>query len=132
MGKSKRKQITKKNKTTKNKKPLKNCERFCEKDYRPEMNKIWKRNLETVNEKYKKPSKSEKKWNLKDCKRRFWDETCKGFTYFGEKQRSIDEFARERKNGFHKKYKKDQVEMLKKRGALSACFYDSDYNAFHK
>ena len=129
MGKSKRKQITKKNKTTKNKTPLKNCERFCEKDYRPQLDKLWKPALKKANI---KPSKRDKIANIKSCKRFFCNKECKeGFTFFGEKQRSID-FYKDIKNGFHKKYKNDQVEMLKKRGALSACNYDGDYNPFHK
>ena len=86
MGKSILKKITKKNKTTKNKPPLKNCESFCEKDYRPQLNKLWKRTLKKGNIHYKKPSKRDKIANLKSCKRFFCNEECKeGFTFFGEK-----------------------------------------------
>lgn len=84
MVKSKKKQTIRKrqlrtNKNIKNKPPKTNCNRFCEKDYLPEMNEVLIRSAKKWSIPYEKPSKDNIRRIIKTCKKTFCNEKCEGY-----------------------------------------------------
>lgn len=122
---------------------MKKCHNFCEKDYLFEMRK---------NNKPTTSWKNKAKWQGIDtgfCRKNFCNEGCK--EGFGSKSSNLKahfqkNFSKKLYNGFVDTYSAKEVDMLKKRGALSGCVkpinhYDSavqnaiptiPYNIFHK
>jgi len=120
---------SKKNKTLKN--TNNNCDNFCKNDYLIQINNMIKKSSKKFNIPYQPPSKKEKQYSLKVCKKTFCNEKCKGYDFFGntEKQKH---FLKNIKNGFQKSYDNNKVEMYKKKGAVSACVDVIDYDINHK
>ena len=52
----------------------------------------------------------------------YCDDTCNGFTFNGNKQEETN-FKNKIKDGFNKIYTTDEIDHLKKQGALSGCKY---------
>ena len=119
------------NKTIKNKQILNKCEDFCKNDYMVEMKKVFKNSSKKNNIPYISPTKQEDEFYYNTCKKTFCNEKCDGYDFFGDKQKQID-FKKKIKNGFQDTYSTNQIEMLKKRGALSGCVNIIDYDVFHK
>ena len=100
----------------------KKCKTFCV-NYEKEMSKIAK----NIRQKKKlpllqKPSKAMMLKTLKKCKKRYCNPQCLGYDddfNFGWNPKKL-------KNGFQTKLSKKQREILKKKGALSACTEDFD------
>lgn len=143
MNKSKRRKILKKlyskvknrinkiNKTIKNKPSLKKCEQFCKNDYIVEMNKVFKKSAEKYNLPYTPPTKEEQNFAFNTCKKTFCNEKCEGYDLLGKNFEL--ELKKNLNNGFKNTYSKKQIEMLKKKGALSGCVdVTGIYNVFHK
>jgi len=117
--------ISKLNKTIKNKPSIKKCEQFCKNDYQPETTK-WLKNLSKKWKiPYVSPTKKHLKYKLDLCKKAFCNEKCIGYS-------KIDNLEKNIVNGFQKSYGKKKIEMLKKKGALSGCIDENNYNVFHK
>ena len=135
MKKSKTKNTKIKNKTLKNTKTktkTKNtCDNFCKNDYLNQINKKIKESSKKYNTRYKQPSKKEKQYSLKVCKKTYCNEKCYGYDFFGDKNRE-KQFLKNIKNGFQKSYDNNKIEMFKKKGALSACVDVIDYDINHK
>jgi hypothetical protein len=110
--------IKKLNKTVNNK-SLQKCENFCKKDYMVEMDKVYTNNAKKYNIAYK-PTKKDKEFMYNTCKKTFCNKKCDGYT--------IQNFKRNIKNGFQKTYKKNNIQKLKEKGALSGCVDIVDYN----
>ena len=119
-----------KTKKIKNKKSKKNCKHFCKKDYMIEMNKVFKKNYEKNNIPYQPPTEKENKLMYKSCKKSFCNKSCDGFDFFGDVAQQ-KQFKKKIKNGFHDRYSNNEIQMLKKKGALSGCVDNQDYNVFH-
>jgi hypothetical protein len=125
------KSTSKKDKSTSRKK----CTHFCKNDYAAE---LYKQN----------PSDYETKTRQRSidnqlCRRSFCDEDCKGPAYKFHDNTLFQTLFRNRlKNGFLDTFTKKEVEMLKKRGALSGCINlmktntplqpNNKYDIFHK
>jgi len=125
------KSTSKKDKSTSRKK----CTHFCKNDYAAE---LYKQN----------PSDYETKTRQRSidnqlCRRSFCDEDCKGPAYKFHDNTLFQTLFRNRlKNGFLDTFTKKEVEMLKKRGALSGCVMPINhdiriknaqgYDIFHK
>lgn len=119
-----------KRKTIKNKNKNKSCEDFCKNDYMVEMKKVMKKSSEKYNIPYISPTKEDDEFTFKTCKKNFCNEKCEGFDFMGNQQQQAN-FKKKIKNGFQKSYSPKEVEMLKKRGALSGCIHITDYDTFH-
>ena len=120
---------------------MKKCHNFCEKDYLVEMRK---------NNKPTNSWKTKAQWqgiDTKLCRRNFCNEGCKeGFGSYLQSANFQKNFSKKLYYGFVDSYSAKEVDMLKKRGALSGCVkpinhYDSavqnaiptiPYNIFHK
>lgn len=106
---------------TKDKTKLIKCEAFIKKE------------VECIEKKYNKMAKQ---YNLKPYpypkkefdmfynlfKLSYCDDTCNGFTFNGNKQEETN-FKNKIKDGFNKIYTTDEIDNLKKQGALSGCKY---------
>jgi hypothetical protein len=125
------KKINKTAKHAKNKSSLKKCEKFCKDDNMVEMEKIFKKSAEKYNIPYESPTKQEEEFSYNTCKKTFCNKKCEGYDFYGDKKKQLN-FKKQIINGFQKSYTKNEVEMLKKRGAMSGCVYISDYDIFHK
>lgn len=114
--------ISKLNKTIKNKSSIKKCEQFCKNDYQPETTK-W---LKNISKKWKipyvSPTKKHLKYKLDLCKKAFCNEKCIGYG-------KIDNPP---KNAFRESYGKKKIDILKKKGALSGCIDENNYDVLHK
>jgi len=121
-----------KNKTEKKKhrKTKKKCKRFCKKDYLPEINKRAKQVSEKQNIPYQPPTDKEKKLYYKGCKKSFCNRKCKGYDFFGNKERQ-KEFQANIKDGFENTFSEEQIKILKKKGALSGSLNIPDYDVLH-
>jgi hypothetical protein len=128
---------------------MKKCHNFCEKDYLFEMRKNNKPPSKASNI---ISFKNKAKWQGIDtglCRKNFCNEGCKeGFDSKSTNQQAHFQknFSKKLYNGFVDTYSAKEVDMLKKRGALSGCVkpinhYDSavqnalptiPYNIFHK
>ena len=118
-------------KTIKNKENYKSCETFCRKDYLPELNKAYKRSAERMNVPYVPPTKEDEEFAYNVCKKTFCNDKCQGYDFFGNEKQELD-FKKKIKDGFKKEYTQRQIDLLKKKGALSGCVYVVDYDVFHK
>jgi hypothetical protein len=115
-----RKTQKKSTQSTKSKKP---CDQFCKNDYVVEMDKKYdKFDSDTA--------ESSKNIIYSTCKKVFCNKTCKGYNEY--KGKELAKFQSKIKNGFHTNYKKNRINALKQRGAVSACRNIVDYNVFHK
>ena len=104
---------------TKDKTKLIKCEAFMKKE------------VECIEKKYNKMAKQ---FNLKPYPKKqfdviynlsklsYCDDTCNGFTFNGNKQEETN-FKNKIKDGFNKIYTTDEIDHLKKQGALSGCKY---------
>jgi hypothetical protein len=104
---------------TKDKTKLIKCEAFMKKE------------VECIEKKYNKMAKQ---FNLKPYPKKqfdviynlsklsYCDDTCNGFTFNGNKQEETN-FKNKIKDGFNKIYTTDEIDNLKKQGALSGCKY---------
>jgi len=131
-------------------KTMKKCDNFCKNDYLPEIYKKIPANLKSFANKNKTLVKKLEKLDFGLCKRDFCNEGCtEGFDFefvFGDKEKHKKEFkknfSKKLYNGFVDSYSAEEVEMLKKRGALSGCVMPihhnslvkntQGYNVFHK
>ena len=102
-----------------NKLKLKKCENFCKNYYMIEMDKVFKKIYKKYHVVYKLPTKEEKDFAYNNCKKIFCNKKCDGYDFYGNKEKQ-NKFKNEIEDGFQKSYSKDKVEMLKKRGAISA------------
>ena len=104
---------------TKDKTKLIKCEAFMKKE------------VECIEKKYNKMAKQ---FNLKPYPKKqfdviynlsklsYCDDTCNGFTFNGNKQEETN-FKNKIKDGFNTIYTTDEIDHLKKQGALSGCKY---------
>ena len=116
-------------------KTMKKCHNFCKNDYLPEK---YKKNPVTVNnfksekdkKNFEKIRKSLEESLERLCKQNFCNEGCaEGFDFnlvsgtVKENLQKIfkEKFSKQLYNGFVDSYSAKEVEMLKKRGALSGC-----------
>jgi hypothetical protein len=135
-------------------KTMKKCHNFCKNDYLPEQYKNIPTNLKTIMNKSKIAGIDKKKLEEMDerlCRKDFCNEGCaEGFDFgllFGKvKENEIkkfkERFSKKLYNGFVDSYSPEEVEMLKKRGALSGCVMPINhiiriknaqgYDIFHK
>jgi hypothetical protein len=108
--------ITKTTKTTKTKtksSTMKRCEDFCKNDYKQHIIKHREKNQKKYNYVYSATNKKDE-FGYATCKKSYCNEKCEGLDFFDDNKKNI-------KNGFIDTFSKKQVEMLKKRGALSGC-----------
>lgn len=129
---------------------MKKCHNFCEKDYLVEMRKNNKPPSKASNS---ISHKTKEKFHAIDtglCRKNFCNEGCKeGFDFFGitqQQEKFKKDFSKKLYYGFVDSYSAKEVDMLKKRGALSGCIkpinhYEQavqnalptiPYNIFHK
>ena len=106
------KKTTKSTKTTNNS-TMKRCEDFCKNDYKDHIVKHREKNQKKYNYVYSATNKADQ-FGYATCKKSYCNKKCEGLETFDDNQKNI-------KNGFINTFSKKQVEMLKKRGALSGC-----------
>lgn len=132
---------------------MKKCHNFCKNDWMVEQYKNVPAKLKTFMNKSKIvgiPKKELEEMDFRLCKKNFCNESCKeGFDFFGiteQQEKFKKNFSKKLYNGFVDTYSAKEVDMLKKRGALSGCIkpinhYDvigknkvpiKGYNVFHK
>ena len=99
---------------------LQKCTKFCKQDYMPNVNKTYDKMFGTTN-----TFKQVNKIMFYSCKKDYCNPTCNG--YFKPQDRSYKQFRKNIHNSFHKKYTKKEINILKNRGVLSACFKNPDY-----
>ena len=92
---------------------MKRCEDFCKNDYKDHIVKHREKNQKKYNYVYSATNKKDE-FGYATCKKSYCNQKCEGLEFFGDNQKKI-------KNGFINTFSKKQVEMLKKRGALSGC-----------
>jgi hypothetical protein len=102
------------------------CESFCERDYRVKVDKIFKRSAKKYNVPYTTPTKKEIMFADNVCKKTYCNSKCDGYDFRFD-NKTINFIKKNQKNGFNKTYKKKMINVLKKKGALSACVYDLSY-----
>jgi len=98
---------------------MKQCEDFCKNDYKEHIVKHREKNKKKYKYIYSATNKADQ-FGYATCKKTYCNETCDKLDFFGDKE---EELAHKKKikNGFINTFSKKQVEMLKKRGALSGC-----------
>jgi hypothetical protein len=115
--------------------PKKKCNNFCQNDYAAELYKQNPSNYETKTR--------QRIIDNQVCKKIFCDEDCKGPAYQFHGNTLFQTIFRNKLNkGFIDEYSPKEVEMLKKRGALSGCANPmkstnplqpyNNYDIFHK
>jgi hypothetical protein len=92
---------------------MKQCEDFCKNDYREHVVKQREKNQKKFNYVYSATNKKDE-FGYATCKKSYCNEKCEGLDLFDDNKKNI-------KNGFMNTFSAKQVEMLKKRGALSGC-----------
>ena len=92
---------------------MKRCEDFCKNDYKDHIVKHREKNKKKYNYVYSATNKKDE-FGYATCKKSYCNENCEGLEFFDDNQKKIQ-------NGFINTFSKKQVEMLKKRGALSGC-----------
>jgi hypothetical protein len=92
---------------------MKQCEDFCKNDYKEHVVKQREKNQKKYNYVYSATNKKDQ-FGYATCKKSYCNEKCEGLDFFGDNKKNI-------KNGFMNTFSAKQVEMLKKRGALSGC-----------
>ena len=133
---------------------MKKCHNFCKNDWMVEQYKNVPANLKSIMNKSKIAGIDRKKLEDMDyrlCKKNFCNESCgEGFEFdllFGkvkeaQKKKFQENFSKKLYNGFVDSYSAEEVEMLKKKGALSGCVKPINhdiriknaigYDVFHK
>ena len=108
-------------KTTKttNNSTMKRCEDFCKNDYKDHIVKHREKNQKKYNYVYSATNKADQ-FGYATCKKSYCNKKCEGLEFFGDKEQELAH-KKNIKNGFINTFSKKQVEMLKKRGALSGC-----------
>jgi hypothetical protein len=98
---------------------MKQCEDFCKNDYKDHIVKHREKNQKKYNYIYSATNKADQ-FGYATCKKSYCNEKCEGLDFFGDKE---EELAHKKKikNSFMNTFSAKQVEMLKKRGALSGC-----------
>jgi hypothetical protein len=119
------------NKSIKNKPGLKKCEQFCKNDYVVEINRLEEKDAKKYNFPYRPPTKKTDFIKYKNCKQVFCNEKCDCY-YPSIYNKTQKDFKKNIKNGFQKTYSKKKVDVLKKKGALSGCVEELNYDVFHK
>ena len=104
---------------TANNSTMKQCEDFCKKDYREHVEKRREKIKKKYNYIYSATNKADE-FGYATCKKSYCNEKCEGLEFFGDKEQELSH-KKKIKNGFINTFSKRQVEMLKKRGALSGC-----------
>ena len=149
-----KKKVSKFKYNVRNDKTMKKCHNFCKNDYLPELYKNVPANLKSIMNKTKIAGIDRKKLEDMDyglCKKNFCNESCgEGFEFdllFGkvkeaQKKKFQENFSKKLYNGFVDSYSAEEVEMFKKRGALSGCVKPINhdvriknaigYDVFHK
>ena len=112
------KNSTKTTKTTNNS-TMKRCEDFCKNDYKDHIVKHREKNQKKYNYVYSATNKADQ-FGYATCKKSYCNKKCEGLEFFGDKEQELAH-KKNIKNGFINTFSKKQVEMLKKRGALSGC-----------
>jgi hypothetical protein len=114
---------------------MKKCHNFCKNDWMVEQYKNVPTKLKSIMNKSKIaeiPKKELQEMDFRLCKRNFCNEGChEGFDFFGikEQQKKFQKnFSKKLYNGFVDTYSTNEVEMLKKKGALSGCVKPSNHN----
>ena len=135
-------------------KTMKKCHNFCKNDYLPEIYKNVPANLKSIMNKTKIAGIDKKKLEEMDyglCKKNFCNEGCaEGFDFDlfhgkvkeTQKKNFQEKFSKKLYNGFVDSYSAKEVDMFKKKGALSGCVMPINhdiriknavgYNVFHK
>ena len=135
-------------------KTMKKCHNFCKNDYLPEIYKNVPANLKSIMNKTKIAGIDRKKLTEMDyglCKKNFCNEGCaEGFDFDlfhgkvkeTQKKNFQEKFSKKLYNGFVDSYSAKEVDMFKKKGALSGCVMPINhdiriknavgYNVFHK
>jgi len=132
---SKQSKQGKQSKQIKQTKSAKKCNNFCQNDYAAELYKHNPSNYETKTR--------QRIIDNQVCKKVFCDEDCKGPAYQFHGNTLFQSIFRNKLNkGFIDEYSAKEVEMLKKRGALSGCANPmkstnplqpyNNYDIFHK
>lgn len=98
---------------------MKQCEDFCKNDYKDRVVKYREKNQKKYNYVYSATNKADQ-FGYATCKKSYCNEKCEGLDFFGDKEEEL-EHKKKIKNGFMNTFSAKQVEMLKKRGALSGC-----------
>jgi len=98
---------------------MKQCEDFCKNDYREHVVKQREKNQKKYNYVYSATNKKDQ-FGYATCKKSYCNEKCEGLDFFGNKEEELSH-KKNIKNGFMNTFSAKQVEMLKKRGALSGC-----------
>ena len=98
---------------------MKRCEDFCKNDYKDHIVKHREKNQKKYNYVYSATNKKDQ-FGYATCKKSYCNQKCEGLEFFGDKEQELAH-KKNIKNGFINTFSKKQVEMLKKRGALSGC-----------
>ena len=98
---------------------MKRCEDFCKNDYKDHIVKHREKNQKKYNYVYSATNKKDE-FGYATCKKSYCNQKCEGLEFFGDKEQELAH-KKKIKNGFINTFSKKQVEMLKKRGALSGC-----------
>ena len=113
---------------------MKKCHNFCKNDWMVEQYKNVPTKLKSIMNKSKIvgiPKKELQEMDFRVCKRNFCNEGCQeGFDFFGVKEQQDNfqkNFSKKLYNGFVDTYSANEVEMLKKKGALSGCVKPSNH-----
>ena len=104
---------------TTNNSTMKRCEDFCKNDYKDHIVKHREKNQKKYNYVYSATNKADQ-FGYATCKKSYCNKKCEGLEFFGDKEQELAH-KKNIKNGFINTFSKKQVEMLKKRGALSGC-----------
>ena len=108
-----------KSKKTTNNSTMKRCEEFCKKDYKEHIEKQREKNKKKYNYTYSATNNANE-FGYTTCKMLYCNEKCEGLDFFDDKEQELAH-KKKIKNGFMNTFSNSQVEMLKKRGALSGC-----------
>jgi hypothetical protein len=114
---------------------MKKCHIFCKNDWMVEQYKNVPTKLKSIMNKSKIaeiPKKELQEMDLRLCKRNFCNQGCEeGFDFFGVKEQQEKfqkNFSKKLYSGFVDTYSAKEVEMLRKKGALSGCIKPSNHN----
>ena len=98
---------------------MKRCDDICKKDYKEHIEKQREKNKKKYNYTYSATNKANE-FGYSTCKMLYCNEKCEGLDFFDDKEQELAH-KKKIKNGFMNTFSNSQVEMLKKRGALSGC-----------
>jgi hypothetical protein len=123
--------MARKNKTRKNKTRSK-CLEFCKNEYSKEYHSKTNNIITVLLKKpyHTKLAPRHIKRYTKICKPIFCNKNCSGYRkHSSKKKKQI--FKKSVNNSFSDEYSPEQIQELKKHGAISGCVYDRMYNVFH-